>query len=450
MNAPFQLPLARLRLLREPSHEALNGAIELEERPPPESLTRLVGIICGLIVLIVLWAMVTRVDIVVRAPGAITPAGDVIAIQHAEGGTVAEILVSDGEAVSAGQALLRLAPTATLSERNRLLARRATLLLTIERERAIAEGRAPKLNEVIQGFEAQKAEQSLLYAAERNADIEQRNVLASQLAQQRNEDKRLANQIAALVRDAAIADEELRVRRGLLKKGLTTRDRYYNAQRDASDLHARLANLRDERARTASSIAEAQHKLAENDSETRAKAREKAALSLSELEEVEQALASASDRTRRLSITSPVNGIVKGLTVKSLNAVVRPGEAIAEIVPVGARMVVTAQVRPQDIGQLKAGDPVDVRVLTFDFTTYGSLPGTVERVSASTFQSDDGTSYYKAIVTLKKGYFGRDPNGARVLPGMTAEVDIKTGRRSIMSYLLKPVTRGWNSAFRER
>ena len=450
MTGHFHIPLVRLRLLREPSHEALNGAIELEERPPPESLTRLVGIICGLMILIILWSMVTRVDVVVRAAGEVTPAGDVIAIQHAEGGNVAEILVSDGEAVSAGQILLRLAPSDTLSERNRLSSRRATLLLTIERERAVAEGRAPDFDGVVSGFEAQKLEQRLLYNAERNADTEQRNVLASQLAQQRDEDERLANQIKALEQDATIAEEELRVRSGLLKKGLTTRDRFYNAQRDASDLRARLANLNDERARAANIIAEAQHKLAENDSDVRAKARGQAAQSLSDLEEVEQALASATDRTRRLDITSPVTGIVKGLVVKSLNAVVRPGETIAEIVPTGARMVVSAQIRPQDIGQIRAEDPVDVRVLTFDFTSYGSLAGTVERISASTFQSEDGRTYYKAIVALEKPFFGKDPAAARVLPGMTAEVDIKTGRRSIMSYLLKPVTRGWNSAFRER
>jgi HlyD family type I secretion membrane fusion protein len=401
-------------------------------------------------ILIIVWSLVTHVDVVVRAAGEVTPAGDVIAIQHAEGGNVAEILVGDGEAVAAGQVLLRLAPADTLSERNRFLARRATLVLTIERERAVAEGRTPDFDGVVTGFEAQKLEQRLLYNAERNADIEQRNVLASQLAQQRDEDERLANQIKALEQDAANAEEELQVRARLFKKGLATRDRYYTAQRDASDLRARLANLNDERARNANSVAEAQHKLAENDSDIRAKAREKAAQSLSDLEEVEQALASASDRTRRLNITSPVAGVVKGLVVKSLNAVVRPGETIAEIVPTGARMVVTAQIRPQDIGQIRAGDPVDVRVLTFDFTTYGSLAGTVERISASTFQSEEGRTYYKGIIALKKAYFGKDPAAARVLPGMTAEVDIKTGRRSIMSYLLKPVTRGWNSAFRER
>lgn len=450
MTAPFHLPLARLRLLREPSHEALNGAIELEERPPPESLSRLVSIICGFVGLIILWSIVTHVDVVVRAAGEVTPAGDVIAIQHAEGGNVAEILVNDGEAVSAGQVLLRLAPAGTLSERNRLVARRAMLKLTIERERAVAEGRAPSFDGIVTGFKAQKLEQRLLYAAERNADIEQRNVLASQLAQQRSEDGRLANQIKALEKDAAIAEEQLSVRSRLLKKGLTTRDRYYAAQRDLSDLRARLTNLNDERARTANSIAEAQHKLAENDSDIRVRAREKAALSLSELEEVEQALGSASDRARRLNITAPVAGIVKGLVVKSLNAVVRPGETIAEIVPTSARMVVTAQIRPQDIGQIRAGDPVDVRVLTFDFTTYGSLAGTVDRISASTFQGADGRTYYKARVALEKAYFGKSPTAARVLPGMTAEVDVKTGRRSIMSYLLKPVTRGWNSAFRER
>jgi HlyD family type I secretion membrane fusion protein len=449
MSAP-PIALPRLRLLREPSHEALNGAIELEERPPPESLTRLVGILCALMIFVVLWSVVTRVDVVVRAGGAVLPAGDIIAIQHAEGGNVAEILVSDGEAVTAGQPLIKLAPSVTQAEQNRLLARRAALLLTIERERAVAEGRAPDFGGVVVGHEAQKLEQELLYKAAREAGREQRNVLASQLAQRRAEDERLLTQIRALERDAAIAEEELRVRKGLFKKGLTTRDRYYSAQRDASDLQARLANLRGERAELANSIAEAQHKLAELDSDMRARAREKISQSLAELEEVEQALASASDRTRRLTITAPVDGIVKGLVAKSLNAVIRPGEMIAEIVPVNERMVVKAHVRPQDIGQVRVGDPVEVRVLTFDFTTYGSLDGTVERISASTFQGEDGQAYYSAIIALKKAYFGKDPRLARVFPGMTAEIDIKTGRRSIMSYLLKPVTRGWNSAFRER
>ncbi len=442
--------IERMRLLREPSHEALHSAIELEERPPPESLARLIAAICAFLLLGLLWSVITRVDIIARASGTVIPAADVIAIQHAEGGNVAAILVREGETVTAGQTLLRLAPASTESQRNQLSARRASLVLSVERERAVADGRAPDFGTVIEGFEPQKAEEQLRYEADRASTTQQRNVLASQLEQQRAEAKRLDNQITAFERDRKAVEEELSVKRGLFKKGLSTRDRVYSAQRDASDLENRLVNLRDERIRTDRSIAEAQHKLAESDSEVRAKARTKANELLAELAETDQQLGSAEDRAARLAIKAPAAGIVKGLTVKSINAVVRPGETILEVVPTGERMIVRAQVRPQDIGNVRPGQTADVKIGAYDFATYGSLSGRVERISASTFQDQAGAPFYEAAIGLDKDYYGKDPMRLKVLPGMTAEVDVKLGRRSILSYLLRPVTRGWTDAFHER
>lgn len=440
---------SRLKLLRNPGYTALNQAIELEEMPPPRSLKRLISIVCGFIGLGLLWAMVTHVPIVARADGQVMPAGDVIAIQHLEGGIVSEIAVEEGETVKASQTLVRLAPLDTESQFKQLTSRRASLVLSIERQRAIAEGRAPAFDKAIDGFVAQKSEQASFYTAQLETAKAQQNVLASQLAQRRSDLERLKNQIEGLERDVASAEAELEVREGLFKKGLTTRDRFYAAQRDTSELKNNLINTQDELSRVTSEITEAEQRLAEFDNQTRSDAREAVNKLVAELGEVDEALTNLKSRKDRLNIQSPVTGIVKGLTVQSVNSVVKPGETILEVVPTGDRMVVTANVKPQDIGRIRAGQRVDVRVAAFDFATYGSLTGKIERISASTFQDQRGNFFYKARIELDKAYFGRKPNRNRVLPGMTVEVDIRTGVRSIMSYMLKPVARSWQSAFHE-
>ncbi|MEL7029433.1 MAG: HlyD family efflux transporter periplasmic adaptor subunit, partial [Pseudomonadota bacterium] len=197
-------------------------------------------------------------------------------------------------------------------------------------------------------------------------------------------------------------------------------------------------------------ILEAAKKIEEFDSQTQSELRQaKADLNL-ELAEVEQGLADFGGRSARLTMTAPASGVVKGLTVNAVNAVVQAGETVLEIVPIAERMVVSAQVSPAEVSRVQPGQPASVRVAAYDSSSYGSLDGVVELVSASTFQDERGETFYRAIISLEKAHFGEDPARNKVLPGMSVQADIKTGSKSILGYLLKPVSRGWSNAFHER
>ena len=439
----------KVKLLFDPGVVPINMAIELEERPPSKSWSQLVYAICGLIVLAVLWSAVTRVDIVTNARGRVVPAGELVAIQHLEGGVIAEILVSEGEQVRKGQTLLRLAPLDTEGRLDQLKTKRAAHLLAMEGERAIFEGRTPSFEKIVTGFLKQKAEQLSLFNARMQALEAERTVLSAQTAQRESEVTRLSSQLIVLRRDSQIAEEELTLRSDLFNRKLTTRDRFYGAQRDAADRQKQRMNARDQLVTAERELAEYERKLKEFEARTRADAQEAIAKHTAELGEVEAALNNEQGRARRLNLTAPVTGLVSGLSVKAINAVVKPGDTLMELVPTQDPLVVMANVTPQDIGQVELGQRADIRVSAFDYAMFGTLEGKVERISATTFADQDGRQFYRVRVRLARDYFGENPREGRLLPGMEVEVEVKTGARSILAYILKPVTRTWDTALHE-
>lgn len=161
-------------------------------------------------------------------------------------------------------------------------------------------------------------------------------------------------------------------------------------------------------------------------------------------------MAKLEDRANRLEIRAPVRGIVKGLQAHTIGGVIAPGALVLEIVPMDEELVVEARVATTHVGHVEVGQPVTVKVLTYDFARYGGIPGRLRSVSASTFVAEDETPYYKAVIALDRNYVGGDPNRNLVLPGMTVQADIKTGRKTLLQYLLKPVYSSIDEAFQER
>ncbi len=439
----------KVKLLFDPGVIALNQAIELEERPPARSLSLLMFGICSLLVTSLIWSAFARLDIVTNAHGSVMPVGELVAIQNLEGGIVSEILVSEGELVEAGQTLLRLAPLDTQGRLDLLAAKRAAHLLAIEVERAIVESPAPDFTKAVDGFEKQKVEQQSFYDARMRALTTERAVLNAQIAQRRASVERNAAQLMLLRRDEQRANEELDMRRDLLERKLTTRDRFYAAEQDAAGLQKQRLSTRDELARANSELVEYQRRLIALDDKGRAGASEAITKHIADMGEVQASLDNELGREGRLNVKAPVAGIVMGLSVKAINAVVKPSEPLMQIVPTNEPLVVMADVQPQDIAYVALGQRAAVRISAFDYSIYGTLPGTVDRISAAAFSDRDGREFYKIRVRLERDYFGSDTSAARLIPGMYAEADIKTGNRSVLTYLLKPVARTLDTALRE-
>lgn len=433
-----------------PQARYLAQSIRLEETEPPGILSKLAYSASALLALLVMWAAFTQIDEVARSEGKVVPRGNIQAIQHFEGGIVSQILVTDGEIVEAGQTILRLSPIQTRAQLDQTVARRAALVLSIERNRAIAEGREPSFSTVLEGFNPLSADQEELYLSEIKSNETQRLVLERQHTQKTGEVSRLTNQVVLMKAEAKLLEEELVMRRDLFKRGLSTRDGVFAIERQASRAATDLKDSQGRLQVAGEGAGEARKRIDEFDQNLRTSSLTLVGDLTQQLSDVEETLKSLRDIKNRLEVTAPVDGIIKGLTVNAINAVVRPGETLLELVPTGEDVVVEARLSPLDIGHVQIGQSVDVRVTAFDFSAYGAIKGTVEKLSASTFQADDGTPYYKATVALERHYLGDDPEQNRILPGMVVQANVITGSKSLLDYLMKPINRGFARSFQER
>ncbi|MBO6949399.1 MAG: HlyD family type I secretion periplasmic adaptor subunit [Rhodospirillales bacterium] len=406
--------------------------------------------ICVVILMFLGWSMVTNVDEVAVTSGEVIPSGQVQALQHLEGGIVKQILIEEGQLVEQGQVLINLDETAAVTELQKLEARRAGLEIRSERLRALGTGGVPDWSKVGTRYPNMINDQQRIYEGSLEAFFSRQETIRKQIEQRRADLELLDEREQTLTRTAEIFAEELEVREKLYKEGLTSKIAYLDAKRSMNTARGELADLVSERERATEAIKESQSRLDEIETEFREQALAELSESANELIQVEEALVQARDRVRRLKITAPVRGIVKGLNIHTVGGVVPPGEIITEIVPLDKELVVEAKIKPRDVGHVRIGQPVTVKVTTYDFARFGGISGELKDVSASTFLDEEGQPYYKGIIEMDRSYVGRDPAQNRVMPGMTVQADIKTGKKTLFEYLLKPVYSSVSTAFRER
>ena len=240
------------------------------------------------------------------------------------------------------------------------------------------------------------------------------------------------------------------MRKNLLDKGLVSRVTYLETERALSQARGDLTGLQGKIAEAQAALGEARNSLLELDAKLRNEASEEMGRVTAELAQVRENLARLEDRVARLEIAAPVRGIVKGLRIKTIGGVVRPGEILMELVPLGDALVAEVRINPSDIGHVAVGQPAKVKVSTYDTARFGGIEGTLKHVSASTFQEERGEAFYKGVIELGQDHVGNEPKAYPILPGMVVDADIVTGNRSLFRYFLKPVFRGLDSAFHER
>ncbi len=406
--------------------------------------------ICIVIMLFLGWSMVTNVDEVAVTSGEVIPSGQVQALQHLEGGIVKQILLEEGQLVEKDQVLITLDETAAVTELQKLEARRAGLEIRSERLRALGIGGVPDWSKVGTRYPNMLQDQQRIYEGSLEAFFSRQETIRKQIEQRRSDLQALDEREQTLTRTADIFAEELEVREKLYKEGLTSKISYLDAKRSMNTARGELSDLISERERATEAIKESQSRLDEIETEFREQALAELSESANELIQVEEALVQARDRVRRLKITAPVRGIVKGLNIHTVGGVIPPGEIITEIVPLDKELVVEAKIKPRDVGHVRIGQPVTVKVTTYDFARFGGISGELKDVSASTFLDEQGEPYYKGIIELDRNFVGHDPSQNRVMPGMTVQADIKTGKKTLFEYLLKPVYSSVSTAFRER
>jgi adhesin transport system membrane fusion protein len=399
------------------------------------------------------WAYFAVLDEVVRGSGKVIPSSQVQAVQNLEGGIIEQIHVSEGDLVEAGQVLLSIDDTrfdSSLQEnRVRLLSLKAKAL----RLQAEAEGldNLPSFPADITEASPRAFEQQQRLFVERRSELEaSRQVLNEQVVQKQQSIAELKARSDRLARSLALTEKELKVTRPLRDQGAVSEVEVLRLQRQVNDLRGELDEARLMIPRAEAELAEVEQRQLELDAGFRKEARAELNELTAELSALDASGVALEDRVQRTQVRSPIRGVVKSLPMRTVGGVVQPGMDLAEIVPVGDSLLVEAKVQPRDIAFLHPGLPAKVKLTAYDFAIYGGLEAQVEHISADTFVEENGDAYYLVRVRTRDPALVKEGEAFSIIPGMTAEVDILVGEKSVLSYLLKPVLRARENALRER
>ncbi len=396
--------------------------------------------------LLLAWSAIAQVDEITRGSGKVIPSSQAQLVQPAEPSVVSEILVRSGESVKAGQVLVRLDDTLASSELGQLQAENERLSARAERLEGEASGSALGCEDgSLCAEERRLQEVRLATARSREA------ALASAVEQRRRDLSEAEATANALEQSVSLASEQVRMLEPLAAKGIVPQTELLTAQRELVDVRGRLQAARQSAARSRAAISEAQAEL----QSARLDFRQQALNERSEVETRiavnEQTIRGAEARRDRNELRAPVAGIVNDVQVTTVGGFVNAGQMIMQVVPVGEKLLVEARISPGDRGFVKVGDPANVKVTAYDFSTYGGLRGKVIEVGAdSIYDEVERVAYYRVLVETDSSYVSKGGQRFDIVPGMICDVEIITGAKSILSYLLKPVTRGLDVALTEK
>lgn len=386
------------------------------------------------------WAAVAEVDKVVRAEGRIIPSAKSQLIQHLEGGIIAELQVREGDTVKQGQLLISIDPTradATLSERK---AKRQGLEARAARLLAEAEGLpAVKLPpDLPVSAPVVKAEIDAYHSRRERATQEVR-VLREQIAQKRAELAEQENRQRSLGAEMDVARRQLSVVQQMISRQSASQMELLDAQARVQRYETQIQDSQSAVPKLRAAIAEIDERIRDASARFRAESRTELAQVRTELDRVEQEVRGESDRVARTEIRSPVDGVVNRVYVNTVGGVVKPGDSVIELTPSDEKILVEGRVRPADRADLREGIRAKVTLSAFESSRYGSLSGEVTEVSADTVPDERGERFFRVKVAV-------DPTGSPIAtrqlsPGMTATADLVTGRRTVLDYLLTPLTR---------
>ncbi|NKB19798.1 MAG: HlyD family type I secretion periplasmic adaptor subunit [Alphaproteobacteria bacterium] len=433
------------RQMRQLSQPAI-----LEELGPPHIVRALMLLLSLSVFGFIGWSAVTTLTQSTKAAGEVVPSGSVMAVQHLEGGIIKRLFVRDGDVVNKGDRLIRLNPTAAQAQLEEIKAKAVSAHIRRERLLAYAEDRDPNFSSVPSRFATlAKGERDVL-RQQKEALAQEINVLLSQTGQRESELQVFRSQAKKLGARIDNLNTQKQMRERLAAKGLVSKLVYLQTLEQFQTAEGELAEVKGKIISAESAIEEAGNKIAQLKAQRRNEALDEAGKVAGDIASARETIRRLSDRVTRLDVVAPVHGIIKGMATNTVGGVIQPGGLVTEIVPIDKELIVEAKVQPIDIGHISVGQKAKVKVTTYDASRFGSIEGTVTKISATTFKERNDEVFYKANIKLDKNYVGDKPTVNRVLPGMVTEIDINTGERTVLHYLLRPIFQSLDVALSER
>ncbi len=407
--------------------------------------------VCLMFVGFLLWAKLAVLEEVTRGFGKVIPSRRVQEIQNLEGGILSEIFVFEGQKVEKGDMLCRLQNEQAASFYRDAKAKSLEHRTAITRLVAEVDGVVPAFEPDLAAEVPQIVEDQMrLYRARKEQLEIELKLLRSEYQQKQQEVQEMQGRRRQLLQSLKVAQRQRDITKPLVEKKIHSELDFLSLEQKVLELRGDVQALTLGIPRAKAAAAEELSRIEQHKVEFRSEALKELNERRLELTSIKETLAAGSDRVIRTDVRSPVKGIVKHILINTLGGVVQPGESIMEIVPLDSTLLVEAQIKPADIAFVHPDQKARVKITAYDFSIYGGLDGVVEHISADTIQNEKGENFYVIKVRTKENALKYRGEMLPIIPGMTAQVDVLTGKKSVLDYLLKPILKAKQNALRER
>jgi adhesin transport system membrane fusion protein len=410
------------------------------------------AVIVSLLVVFLLWASIFEIDVVTRGVGQIIPSQKTQVVSHFEGGTIQKVFVKEGDVVEAGQPLIALDPLVAQSKYKTNREQYYRYLAASERLQAQLDGKDYQVPEIIQKEAPLVASEEMERYLERKRQVETQKAIAEEVVLQKaqiiEEDKANLDQ----AKDQLVfAEQELEMVGPLVKEELISKREVLRLKRDIATLKGDIAKGKASLPKDQAALKQAQHELEQVLNNFNNEDQEKLREVEIKLAEEQGEFRESADLLKRTILRAPVKGIVKEIKVKTVGSAIRSGEEIMNVVPYEDTLLVEAKVLPADVAFTHPGQLASIKITAYDYSIYGSIDGKLLKISADTvYDEEQKHSYYKVLLQTDKNYLEYKGSKLPIIPGMTTQVDILTGKRTVLMYILKPILRGVKESFQER
>ena len=407
--------------------------------------------ICTFFLIFFLWASFAHLEETTRGEGKVIPSKEIQKLSSLEGGILQEMMVKEGDEVKAGQIVARLSDVGASSDLGSNETRYFGLLAAVTRLQAEVEGKMPEFSdEIMQKSPQSVTEEMAAYRANKDKIDGQTIIFQQQRSQRQQELSELQIKSSDLNGQVSLAREEKAMVEPLVARGSAPKMELLQIDRTIKEKQTELNSVNSAMPRARSAIAEAEARIKDVESSAKAQAQTELSAKMNEMNALKQGLVGLTDRKDRTEIKSPVNGFVKDIKVYTVGGVVQPGQDFIEIVPKDDQLLVEARIKPKDIAFLYPDQPATVKISAYDFSIYGGLKGKLVGISPDAVTDEKGESFYMVRVLTEENALKRKGEVLPIIPGMVATVDILTGEKTVMEYILKPFVKTIDSSMNER
>ncbi|CAH7055742.1 Membrane fusion protein (MFP) family protein [Vibrio chagasii] len=402
------------------------------------------------VIAFVTWSVVTQVDEIAKAKGAVIPEGEKQVLQSAIGGKLKQILVKEGQLVEKGQPLVEFDATFQRTALEELKSQQVTLLASIERMNALLDNREPNFGEFEIDFPEIVSQQKAQLNAQKGLYYQKRIVLEKDSEQIAEQLRVVEKSLPSYDKELSATKQELNILEKGYKAGNISRLRVLEMRQKLASIEQKIEEARGKKSVLIKQADSNEQKIEQLLAEAKAKVSDDRSKAVSDLSALNARVRSSQAKLTNTMLVSPLQGLVQSLPSTQNGGVIQPGGTVVEIVPVGGKADFKARLSPRDIGFVNVGQPTRIKIDAFDYSRFGALKGEVESISPTTSQSERGEIYYEVVVSVETPYYRDNPESFSILPGMTGEVDITTGEKSVFQYLWKPIYTNISVAFGER